>query len=113
MKYGTQARLFGIYQTVLFSAVSTQLAYGTIFSDGPVALRIGKGVLTGLCAFGVADGTVDIVRGTHHYLLANMEKGFAKLTKNRRRADEIGAEINHMLSYRNQEHPFFGRRNKN
>ena len=113
MKYKYQARIFGVFQTLVFSAVTYQSAYYTIFSDGPIYTRLGAGVFTGLVSLGVIEGIVDVVKGTHHYFGLQLWKQYAKIRGNHKSVESLDAKIENMLEYREKEHSLFRRVSKN
>jgi hypothetical protein len=107
MKYKNHVRIFGAYQTILSSAINAPLIHGAFFSDGSIYAKLGYGTMAVFCGLVTADGVVDMIKGTHHYLGLQIERQFEKIRGNQKGVDKLDSEMQRMLDYREQEHSIF------
>jgi hypothetical protein len=113
MKYKWQARAFGAFQTVIFSALYSPFLYFAISSEDTTH-RILAGLVAGFstlpAGLGVIDGVTDIVKGTHHYFGLKLYKQLAKMTGHIETAEKIQSAIDFYLECREKDYPFFRRK---
>ena len=84
-----------------YSRVISNINYNFLFEDYPIqnklagaaALGVFVGIPSLIFGLGVADGLVDVVKGTHHYFGCRV---WQRLTKNQAKKEEIERELEQM-----------------